>query len=68
MQTLKLQIEDNLYNDIVKVGIDVHKEVKTFLKQKIYKKELKIANNLNKSIADIKQGNVRDLEDLLNEV
>jgi len=48
--------------------MDAHKEVKTFLKQKIYKKELKIANDLNKSIIDVKQGNVRDLEDLLNEV
>jgi len=39
MHTIHLQIEDNLYNEIVKKGINVQDELKLALNKILYKKE-----------------------------
>jgi len=68
MQTIQLKLEDNLYNDIVKSGIDIQNELKLFLKNTLYKQEENIAIDISKSLNDIKKGNTKDLEILLNEI
>ena len=68
MQTIQLKLEDNLYNDIVKSGMDIQNELKLFLKNTLYKQEENIAIDISKSLNDIKKGNTKDLEILLNEI
>ena len=53
MQTLKLEIEDNLYQDILKSGLDIQTEFKKVLEKLIYHKEHKIANEINVGLAEI---------------
>ena len=68
MQTIKLELDDTLYDDIVKKGIDVQAELKKALQKIIYAKEYKIANDINESLKDIKEDNSRPLSELLSEV
>ena len=44
MKTIQLNVEDNVYQDILKSGIDIQSELKDMIKKAIYKKEHKIAN------------------------
>jgi len=68
MQTIKLQVEDSLYNDIVDKGINIQEEFKLLLHRLIYTKEYRIADDINKSMEDIKQGKSRPISELLSEV
>ena len=68
MQTIELKLEDNLYNDIVKSGIDIQNELKSFLKKILYKKEQKMAADIYEGLKDVKKGNTKDLEMLLDEI
>jgi len=61
MHTIKLELDDTLYEDVIKKGIDVQSELKKALHKIIYAKEYKIAN-------DIKSANSRPLSELFNEV
>ena len=47
MHTVQVQLEDNIYNDMVSRGVNLQDELKTMFKKAIYKKEHKIANDIN---------------------
>ncbi len=68
MHTIKLELDDTLYNDVLKKGIDIQGELKKALHKIIYTKEYKIANDINQSLQDIKKGKSRPLSELLSEV
>jgi len=68
MHTIKLELDDTLYEDVIKKGIDVQSELKKALHKIIYAKEYKIANDINQSLNDIKSANSRPLSELFNEV
>jgi hypothetical protein len=63
MKTIQLSVEDNVYQDILKSGIDIQCELKA-----IYKKEHKIANELAISLNDVAKGKTKPLQDLLDEI
>jgi len=68
MKTIKLNVEDNVYQDILKSGIDIQSELKDMIKKAIYKKEHKIANELAISLSDVAKGKTKPLQDLLDEI
>ena len=68
MQTIQLELEDTLYADVVKKGIDIQAELKKALYKVLYSKEYKIANDINQSFQDLKDGKSRPLDELLSEV
>ena len=68
MHTIKLELDDTIYDDIVKKGIDIQEELKKALHKILYAKEYKIASDLNQSLQDIKDGKSRPLSELLSEV
>lgn len=68
MHTVQLELDDTLYNDIVKKGIDIQAVMKDTLKKALYSKEYKIANDINQSLTDIKDAKSRPLSELLSEV
>jgi len=68
MQTIQLKLEDNLYDDIVKSGIDIQNELKLFLRKTLYQKEQQISKNVKKGLDDVNKGNTKDLEIVLNEI
>ena len=68
MHTIKLQVNDTIYNDIVKSGINIQEELKNALHKLIYKKEYQIANDINISMQDLKNGKSKPLAELLSEV
>ena len=68
MHTIQLQVEDNIYDDIIKSGINIQEELKVALHKLIYKKEHNIANDINQSLQDIKDGISRPLSELLSEI
>jgi len=68
MQTINLQIEDTIYESIKKNGIDIKKELTMFIDKLVYSKEHKIADDINNSLEDVKNGKTKPLSELLNEV
>jgi len=68
MHTIKLELDDTLYDDIVKKGIDIQAVMKETLKKLLYSQEYKIANDINQSIQDVKKGNSRPITEFFNEV
>jgi len=68
MHTIKLQVDDTIYDDIVKSGINIQEELKLALRRLIYKKEYKIANDISISIQDVKAGNSKPISELFSEV
>jgi len=68
MQTVQIQLEDNIYQDMQKSGIDIQGELKKMLKKVIYHKEHKIANDIIQGLDEVKQGKTRPIEDLFNEL
>jgi hypothetical protein len=68
MHTIKLQVDDTIYNEILKSGVNIQEELKLALHKLVYKKEYQIASEINESIQDIKQGNSRPISELLREV
>ncbi|MEK6659040.1 MAG: hypothetical protein AABY36_05105 [Campylobacterota bacterium] len=55
MHTIHLQVEDNLYNEIVKKGINVQDELKLALNKILYKKEYQIADEIKQAFDEVKQ-------------
>ena len=45
MKTIQLNVEDNVYQDILKSGIDIQSELKDMIKKAIYKKNIKLQTN-----------------------
>lgn len=68
MKTIELNVEDSVYQDILKSGIDIQGELKELIKKAIYKKEHKIANELAISLNDVAKRKTKPLQDLLNEI
>jgi len=68
MRTIRLELNDNFYNDIIKKGIDVQEVMKETLSKIAYSKEYKIANDIKQSIQDVKVGNSRPISELFSEV
>ncbi len=68
MQTVKLEVEDSIYNDMLKSGINIQEEVNKVLKKTIYHKEHKIANDIVIGLEEIKQGKSRPIKDLFSEL
>jgi len=68
MHTVKLELDDTLYDDIVKKGIDIQEVMRDTLKKVIYSKEYKIANDINQSIKDVKNQNTKPVSKLLSEL
>ena len=68
MHTVKLELDDTLYNDIVKKGIDIQAVMKDTLKKALYAKEYKIANDINQSIQDVKADNSKPISELFSEL
>lgn len=73
MQTIQVQLEDNIYQDMLKSGIDIQSELNKLLKKTIYHKEHKIASDIIvglKEIEQYKKGaiNLNDANDLLSEL
>lgn len=65
MHTIKLQVDDTIYNDIIKSGVNIQEELKNALHKLIYKTEHKIASDINQSMQDIKQGKSKPISELL---
>lgn len=68
MQTIKVELEDSMYQDMLKSGINVQDELNKLLKKIIYHKEHKIANDVTVGIEDIKKGKTRPIQALFNEL
>lgn len=68
MHTVQVQLEDNIYNDMVSRGVNLQEELKDIIKKAIYKKEYKMANDIKQGLEDVKKGKTRPVQDLLNEL
>ena len=73
MQTVKVKLEDSIYQDMLKSGINIQEELNKLLKKTIYHKEYKIANDIMIGLDEIeeyKKGNINldNADDLLNEL
>ncbi len=68
MQTVQVQLEDNIYQDMLKNGIDIQSELKKMMKKAIYHKEHKIASDITVGIEDIKAGKTRPIKDLFGQL
>lgn len=68
MQTIQFQVEDNLYDEMVKKGINIQDELKLALNKILYKKEYQIADEINQSIDEVKQGKTNSVHKLLSEL
>ena len=73
MQTIQIQLEDNIYKDMQKSGIDIQGELKKMIEKIIYHKEHTIANNIIQGLEEVKlyqQGtiNLQNADDLLSEL
>jgi len=73
MHTIHLQIEDNLYNEIVKKGINVQDELKLALNKILYKKEYQMADEIKQALDEVKQFkdvkiNLTNADDFLSEL
>ncbi|MDC0932699.1 hypothetical protein OAR97_02520 [Arcobacteraceae bacterium] len=68
MQTVKLEVEDSIYNDMLKSGINIQEELNKVLKKTIYHKEHKIANDIIIGLEEIQQGKTRPIKDLFSEL
>ncbi len=68
MHTVQLELDDTLYNDIVKKGIDIQAVMKDTLKKVLYSKEYKIATDISQSMQDVKKGNTKPISELFSEL
>ena len=68
MKTIQLNVEDNVYQNILKSGIDIQSELKDMIKKAIYKKEHKIVNELAISLNAVAKGKTKPIQDLLDEI
>ena len=73
MQTIKLELEDSMYQDMLKSGINVQAELNKLLKKTIYHKEHKIANDIIVGLEEVEQYkkgtiNLNNASDLLSEL
>lgn len=53
MQTIQFQVEDILYNEMIKKGINIQDELKLAFNKILYKKEYQIANDIKKGLDEV---------------
>ena len=68
MQTIEVQLEDNVYQDMLKSDIDIQGELKNMMDKAIYHKEHKIADEIIKGLNEVKNGKTKPIEDLFSEL
>jgi len=73
MHIIQLELEDNIYDDMIKRGVNLQDELKGIVKKAIYKKEYQIANNTIDGLKEVelyKQGKTEltSAEDFLQEL
>ena len=68
MHTVQVQLEDNVYQDMVQRGIDIQGELKKMMDKAIYHKEHKIANDIATGLEEINQGKTRPIKDLFSKL
>ena len=73
MQTVKVELEDSMYQDMLKSGINIQEELNKVLKKTIYHKEHKIANDIIVGLEEVEQYkkgtiNLNNASDLLSEL
>jgi len=73
MQIVQVELEDNIYNDMVSRGVNLQDELKAMFNKAIYKKEHKTANDIIDGLKEVelyKQGKVEltSAEDFLQEL
>ena len=68
MHTIQIQLDDVIYDNISKLNIDIKQEFNKFLETLLYSKEKKIAEEINLSLKEIKEGKVKSLNELLDEL
>jgi len=68
MHTIQIQLDDKIYDNILKLNIDIKKEFNNFLERVLYLKEKKIADEINLSLKEIKEGKTKSLNELLDEI
>lgn len=68
MHTIHLQVEDNLYNEMVSRGINIQDELKLALNKILYKKEYQIADEIKQAMNEVKQGKTNSIQKLFNEL
>ena len=73
MQTVKLEVEDSIYNDMLKSGINIQEELHKLLKKTVYNKEHKIANDIVLGLEEVEQykkgtTHLNNANDLLSEL
>ena len=68
MQTIHFQVEDSLYNEMIKKGINIQDELKLAFNKILYKKEYKIADEINQSINEVNQGKTQPIQKLFSEL
>lgn len=68
MQTIHFQVEDSLYNEMIKKGINIQDELKLAFNKILYKKEYQIADEINQSINEVKQGKTNSIQKLFSEL
>lgn len=64
IQAIHLQVEDSLYNELVKKGINIQDELKNALNKILYKKEYQIADGINQAINEVKEGKTNSIQKL----
>lgn len=68
MQTIQLELDDTLYDDIVKKGINIQEVMKETLKKALYSKEYAMAKDIHKSLQDVNNGTTKPVSELLSEL
>ena len=68
MHTIQIQLDDKIYDNILKLNIDIKKEFNNFLERVLYLKEKKIADEINLSLKEIKEGKTKSLNELLDKI
>ncbi|BFU76938.1 hypothetical protein ALC152_01530 [Arcobacter sp. 15-2] len=73
MQTIQVDLEDNIYQDMLNRGINVQEELNKLLKKTIYHKEHKIANDIIVGLEEVEQYkkgtiNLSNASDLLSDL
>ncbi len=73
MQTIKIQVEDSFYDDIISSGVNIQSELKKMMEKIVYQKEYQIANKIKQGLEEVeeyKSGNLEliDAKDFLSEL
>lgn len=68
MHTIQINIEDSLYEEFTKKGIDIKKEIEKNIHKFIYAKEYAIAQEIKEAIHEIKENKTIPINKLFDEI